>query len=182
MSILRVGPWGNLAEWYKPEPFDTTIDSNYYPINCALENWNDLTNTWACFATTESGFISVDPDYTYSKVGLGEEVSKTSDGGGFRPNPTVNFKFCYQATDEFNVNLNWSFTGSGANTNFPNLFWSYSTIDGDTDSYFNTPANSGTEIIVLPPATLGFVTATVQGYLTDFQNVLVTTASLSKPA
>jgi len=180
MSILRVGPWGNLDEWYKPEPFDTTIDSIYYPINCALENWNDLTNTWACFAITDSGFIDEDPDYTYSKVGLGEEVSKSSNAALLRFTPTVSFNFCYQATDEFNVNFNWAFTGNSFE-NFPSLSWSYTTIDGDTGSYFNTPADSGTEIIVLKPTTLGIVNASVSAYDFNFTTI-TTTASLSKPA
>ena len=178
MSILRVGPWGNLNEWYKPEPSDTTIDSIYYPINCALEDWPS--QTWACFAVTESGFVSVDPDYTYSKADLGEVVSKTSDNSLMRYTPTVLLQFCYQATDEFNVNLNWEFTGDTGD-NFGNLSWAYSTIDGDSDSYFNTPGVSGTEIIVLPPATLGIVRAQVQGYLTDFDSTITTNASFSKP-
>ena len=118
MSILRVGPWGNPNEWYKPEPFDTTIDSSYYPINCALEDWPS--QTWAWFATTDSGFVSTDPDYTYSKADLGEVVSKTSDASLTRYTPTVLLVFCYQATEEFNVNLNWEFTGDTGD-NFPSL-------------------------------------------------------------
>ena len=178
MSILRVGPWGNLNEWYKPAPFDTTIASIYYPINCALEDWPN--QTWASFAITDSGFTS-DPDQIYAKADLGESVSKTSDGSLLRVTPTVQFYFCYQATNEFNINFNWEFTGEITNNNFPSLSWSYSTIDGQSDSYFNTPGDSGTEIIVLPATTLGIVHAYVQGYIFDFSKDITTTASLSAP-
>tara|TARA_R110001606_G_scaffold268561_1_gene417287 strand:- start:206 stop:742 length:537 start_codon:yes stop_codon:yes gene_type:complete len=178
MSILRVGPWGNLDEWYKPEPFDTTIDSIYYPINCALEDWPS--QTWACFAITDVGFAAFDPEYIYSKADLGEVISRTDEAGQFGYTPTVVLVFCYQATEEFNVNLNWEFTGATSD-NYPFLDWAYSTIDGDSGSYHNTPGDSGTEIIVLPPATLGIVRAVVQGYLTDFTKTLTTNASFSKP-
>jgi hypothetical protein len=178
MSILRVGPWGNLNEWYKPAPFDTAIASIYYPINCALEDWPN--QTWASFAITDSGFPS-DLDETFSKAGLGESVSKTSDGSLLRVTPHVSFYFCYQATDAFNVNFNWSFTGEIENNNYPDLSWNYLTIDGRANTYFNTPGDSGTEIIALPEATLGIVHARVGGYAFDFDRDITVTASLSKP-
>lgn len=172
MAILRAGPWGNLVSPHEDVPNDTTVDSSYYPVNCALDDWPN--QTWASFTVTDDGFQSFD-DEIYATAGLGESVSRTGDGA-----PIVQFFFCYQATDEFSINFNWEFTGDIDN-NFPNLSWSYSTIDGQSDSYFDTPGNSGTEIIVLPATTLGIVHAYVQGYLLNFSQEMTTTASLSAP-
>jgi hypothetical protein len=172
MAILRAGPWGNLISPHEDVPDDTTVDSYYYPINCALNDWPN--QTWASFTITDSGFSSA-PDETYATADLGESVSRTGDGM-----PIVQFFFCYQATNEFSINFNWAFTGDITN-NYPNLSWSYSTIDGQSDSYFDTPANSGTETIVLPATTLGIVHTYVQGYLFNFLQEMTTTASLSAP-
>ena len=178
MAILRAGPWGNLNDSHKDEPAIIDENTDIYPVNCALGDWPN--QTWACVAETVA-WNWEGPNYIFSKVGLGEEVSRSTVPALQRYTPVVTFKFCYQATDEFNINLNWSFTGSFNEEPNSNLSWSYSTIDGDQDSYLNTQADSGTEIIVLPKATLGIVTAYVQGYGTDV-DPLTLTASLSKPA
>jgi len=177
MAILRAGPWGNLIDSFQDVPAATNVELDYYPVNLALGDWPN--QTWACFATTDQGFIVGDPYYIYSKANLGEEVSRNASGElGYTP--TVNLQFCYQATNQFDVNFNWSLIGPPGG--LPSLYWSYTTIEGLTDSFFNTPEDSGTEIISLPPTTFGYVSASIQGYLLDPLDLLTVIASFSAPA
>jgi len=177
-NILRAGPWGNLTSAHEDVPADVSVPLGIYPVNCALNDWPN--QVWAAYYSAYNE-IQDDTDTEYGLAGLGHEVSKTSDSSLFYFTPGVSFVFCYQATDPFDIDFNWGFIGAGFEYNFPDLSWSYETINGDSDSFFTTPTNSGTETISLPAATFGLVSAYVSGYLLDFDKVLTVTASLTNP-
>lgn len=176
MAILRAGPWGNLTESFNDVPSDTSVELDIFPVNCAKDDWPN--QAWAAYGVTSSAFPGEPSDAEYGVVALGESLSKTSDGATLEVTPEVTFIFCYQATGEFDVTFNWEFTGDTGD-NFPSLFWTYETLNGRRDSFFDTPLNSGSEVITLPPATFGQVTCNVMGYLVDFDNQITLTASLS---
>ena len=176
MAILRAGPWGRLTEPFNDVPDDTSVDLAIFPVNCAKGDWPN--QTWGARYAKYSSFQGQPSDAEYGVVGLGESVSQTSDSATLKFVPGVSFNFCYQATGEFDVTLNWEFTGERED-NFGDLSWSYETINGDSDSYFNTPTQTGFEVITLPATTFCQVSCTVQGYLLDFDKDITVTASLT---
>ena len=147
MAILRAGPWGNLSSPHE----DPIVDLNpgfppypnitIYPVNCAKGNWPN--QDWGAIATT----FTDDYYEEYFLRGLNDTVTIY----GF--NGYINFDFCYQATQEFDIDITWLITATG--TYLPDISWNYNTIEGTNDSYFNTPADSGTETVTLPASTLG---------------------------
>lgn len=177
MAILRAGPWGNLNNTHEDVPSDTSVGLNIYPVNCALSDWPN--QDWAAyFISYDSLGSGSEPSSLYGVSDLGESVSRSSNSSLDLFTPVVEFYFCYQATESFDIDFNWEFTGT--NNNFPSLSWSYATIEGDVDSYFNTPASSGTEVISLPATSFGKVICSVEGYLSlSGQGELTVTASLS---
>ena len=175
MAILRAGPWGNLSSPHEDEPAIIDEDTVIYPVNIAKGNWPN--QAWGAVYSLDRSFGYLDP-YEYGLVSLGGEKTVTT-GGAYPFDNAIGFSFCYQATEALTIDFNWDFTGSGAADNFPSLGWSVQPIDGPSDSYFNTPADSGTEIIALPATTLGIVYAYVQGYDTGASGDLTLTSSLS---
>ena len=165
MAILRAGSWGSLTNPHANPVTDFTTVPSVYPVNCAKNNWPN--QNW--------GALCIKYDYLEPVGGLvaslGEDVSIESSIFD------ISFEFCYQATQEFEINFNWAFTGAGVSSNYPNLYWEYQTKNGASDSFFNTPADSGTETIMLPASTFGFVGMYLGGY--TFGEFVIATASLS---
>ena len=164
MAILRAGSWGSLTNPHANPVTDFTTVPSVYPVNCAKNNWPN--QNW--------GALYIKNDYVEEVSGLaslGEDVSIEGDICN------ITFDFCYQATQEFEINFNWAFTGAGASSNYPNLYWAYQTKNGASDSFFNTPADSGTETIMLPASTFGQVYMIVGAY--TFGEFVRVTASLS---
>ena len=166
MAILRAGPWGNLNSTHEDPWTDFSQEPTHYPVNCAKSNWPN--QDWKTVYVLDS-----DPggNIYYGTTSLGANVGIS--GSIY---PYIQLIFCYQATQGFDVDFNWTITGS----NFaPTLTWDYETIEGDTDSFFNTPANSGTETISLPATTFGFVAAYIDAYKFDFLGSVTMEASWS---
>ena len=144
MAILRAGPWGELGDEFQ-DPVGTPTGVDPSPVNCAKNNWpnQDWGAVYEIDIETASG-----PEYEYGVVGLGEDVV----GEGYLiANRII---FCWQATEEFDINLNWDI-GSDYGGFPPNLYWVYQTIEGDSDSDYNYPSTSGTETVTLPATTFG---------------------------
>lgn len=145
MAILRAGPWGELGDEFQDPVAGTPTGVDPSPVNCAKNNWpnQDWGAVYEIEIETASG-----TEYEYGVVGLGEDVVGE---GYFLENSIV---FCWQATEEFQINLNWDM-GSDYGGFPPYLYWEYQTIEGDSDSDFDTPINSGTETVTLPATTFG---------------------------
>jgi hypothetical protein len=137
MSILRAGPWGNLVSPHEDVPAIIDEDTDIYPVNCAKGDWPN--QPWA--ALVEKFVFGEE----YAIKGLNDTVTINTDFG------YIDFHFCYQATQAFDININWLITATGLY--FSEIYWIYNTIEGTSDSYFNTPADSGTETVTLPAST-----------------------------
>lgn len=156
MAILRAGPWGDNNDSFQDEPTDqpcsiiwgqppTCTIPNYYPVNCADKDW--VNDKWKALALSDG----LDPSYNFSTessiVELGDSASAYSDLA------SVEFKFCYQATDDFSLTLHWSVPGF---SQFETLGfnWSYNILDGGANSgNVSNLAGSGSSSIDFPAAT-----------------------------
>jgi hypothetical protein len=168
MAILRAGPWGNFTESFNDVPSDTSVGLSISPVNCAKSDWPN--QDWGARYEEYTG---PDTDQVYGVASLGQDVVVTSNVWG---TCQVVFEFCYQATQEFDVNFTWEFTGVTIG-NFPDIGWTIFPMGEPFDSYFDTPADSGIKTITLPPSTFCRVSAFITGYGPG--EGLIVTASLS---
>lgn len=167
MAILRAGPWGRINDPRQNVWTDFEQEPTAFPVNCAKNDWTN--QVWG--AVYEKNAFFPDEEFAeYGLAGLGENVTVVSPFY-----PAIVFTFCYQATQPFDVNFNWSFTDS--NLLFPTLSWDYQTMEGNSDGFFITPQDSGTEVIPLPASTFGFVNAIVDAVV--FQDEATLTSSLT---
>ena len=154
MPILRAGPWGNLNNPHVDEPAVKDDQTNIYPVNCARSDWPN--QPWTLLYNKNS-----DISISTGTAALGSPV--TADGVIYA---TVNLDFNWQATEAFDVTLQWDIT-STSNSVFPTLEWFWDTIEGTGDYYFDTPSDSGTIDITLPASTFGTVRAYIDGIDTN---------------
>ena len=159
MAILRAGPWGNLNNPHEDEPAVKDNQTNIYPVNCARGDWPDqpwrLLYNRSTENTTDTGTAAL------GSLIVGEDIIFAH----------VYFDFNWQATQDFDVTLQWDITSlQSGNPVYPTLVWDYYTIEG-TESYnFDTPLDSGSIDITLPASTFGTFSASVDaidtyGYL-----------------
>jgi len=156
MAILRAGPWGNLDSPHEDEPAVKDDQTDIYPVNCARSDWTN--QPWRLLGNANSD-ISIDT----GTAALGSPI--TAEGDIYA---TVSLDFNWQATQDFDVTLQWDITTSNPDGSiFPSLEWQYNTIEGTGDYFFNTPTDNGTIDITLPASTFGTFSAYVEGIDTD---------------
>ena len=151
MAILRAGPWGSLSSPHESEP--AVIDENtvIYPVNCARGDWPN--QPWRLLYTENS-----DITINTGTAALGSPI--VANGVIYA---NVYLDFNWQATEAFDVTLQWDITSASGNTILPSLEWQYNTIEGTSDYFFNTPTDSGGIDITLPASTFGTFSAYVDG-------------------
>jgi hypothetical protein len=155
MAILRAGPWGNLNSPHVDEPAVKDVLTSIYPVNCARGDWPNQPWRLLYFEDTD---ISINT----GTAALGSPI--VANGVVFA---TVSLDFNWQATEAFDVTLQWDITSTSGNTIFPSLEWQYNTIEGTADYFFITPTVSGSIDITLPASTFGTFSAYVDGIDTD---------------
>ena len=78
---------------------------------------------------------------------------------------TIEFRFCYQATASFNIDVVWAFTESGTG-NVTSIYGDvvYQELGGSVvSSVFSSPGLTGSESVTLPASTFCEVTCLVSG-------------------
>ena len=150
MAILRAGPWGNLDSPHEDEPAVKDDQTDIYPVNCARSDWPN--QPWRLLGNANSD-ISIDT----GTAALGSPI--VAEGDIYA---TVYLDFNWQATQDFDVTLQWDITSTSSSV-FPALVWQYYTIEGTEDYFFNTPTDNGTIDITLPASTFGNFSAYVDG-------------------
>ena len=72
--------------------------------------------------------------------------------------------FNWQATEAFDVTLQWDMTSTQSGSAiYPLLEWEYYTIEGTGEYVFDTPSDSGSINITLPASTFGNFSAYTEG-------------------
>jgi len=157
MSILRAGPWGDLSDSFQDEPTDQPCSLEngqptpagctvplIFPVNAANKDWTN--HPWKALAISDGLSTSYNFLYASSVVLLGEDADAYGDLCN------VEFKFCYQATADFSLTINWDVPGfsqfeqCGVN-------WFYNILEGGSNSgtYSNLSGN-GSQAIDFPMA------------------------------
>ena len=154
MAILRAGPWGNLSSPHEDEPAVKDDQTDIYPVNCARGNWPN--QPWRLLYNENS-----DIGINTGTAALGSPI--VADGVIYA---TVDLDFNWQATEDFDVTLQWDITSTSSSV-FPTLEWQYNTIEGTGDYFFDTPLDSGTIDITLPASTFGTFSAYADGIDTN---------------
>jgi hypothetical protein len=152
MAILRAGPWGNLNNPHQDEPAVKDDQTNIFPVNCARGNWTN--QPWRLLYKANS-----DIDITTGTAALGSPIVANGDIYA-----TVLLYFNWQATQDFDVDLQWDITSTDVGNVYPTLEWQWYTIEGTNDYLFDTPADVGTDTITLPASTFGTFWAYVDGF------------------
>jgi len=148
MAILRAGPWGSLTETHADPVTDFSVEPTVFPVNCAKDDWPN--QVWgAVYSKTAASTTE------HELAELNETISAS---GTF---PVIEMQFCYQSTQGFDIEVNWDIVFT--DFSLPDISWSYTTIEGSSDSFFNTPADSGTETVTLPASTFGVFGAALGG-------------------
>ena len=152
MPILRAGPWGNLNNPHVDEPAVKDDQTNIYPVNCARGNWPNQPWRLLYNKNTDIGINT-------GTAALGSPV--TANGGIYA---AVDFDFNWQATEAFDVTLQWDMTSTQSGSSiYPTLEWRYITIEGTVYYFFDTPLDSGSMDITLPASTFGNFSAYTEG-------------------
>ena len=151
MAILRAGPWGNLDSPYENEPAVKDDQTNIYPVNCARADWPN--QPWRLLYT-ENTDIGIET----GTAALGSPIVANGVGDA-----AVFLDFNWQATQDFEVDLQWDITSTDVGGVYPTLEWQWNTIEGTNDYLFDTPTDSGTDTITLPASTFGTFRAYVHG-------------------
>ena len=146
-----------MADQHFDVPADTSVELGIYPVNCAKNDWPN--QVWTAYYTKTIDFT----DTGYGTVALDETISSDTDFGYIR------MELCYQATQDFDIDINWLITATGSF--LPDLSWIYNTIEGGSDSFFNTPADSGTETATLPASTFGYFSASIGIGSSDIETI-----------
>ena len=152
MAILRAGPWGNLNSPHEDEPAVKDDETNIYPVNCARSNWTN--QPWLLLYNEYSDNF----DITTGTAALGSPIVANGVVSA-----SVFIDFNWQATEDFDVDLQWDITSTDASGVFPTFEWQWETIEGTSDSLFDTPTDSGSDTITLPASTFGTFRAYVDG-------------------
>lgn len=150
MPILRAGPWGNLNNPHQDEPAVKDDQTNIFPVNCAKVDWPN--QPWRLLYNKNN-----DIGISTGTAALGSPIV----GNGVIYSG-VSLEFNWQATEDFEITLQWDITSTQASL-YPTLQWQYTTIEGTSDFFFDTPADNGTIDITLPASTFGSFSANVDG-------------------
>ena len=122
----------------------------FSPVNCAKTDWASGA-TWGAYF--ERGESSIGTDEV-GVVALGETKSQPAEiEGSF-----VLMRFCYQATQEFTIDLNWSSPAGGG-------IWQVTalTLEGGIPVKSGAASGSGSETITLPASSFGRVQGSING-------------------
>lgn len=145
IGIIRAGPYGHIGPPRGTHTFESAGAVDSYPVNCAKADWPD--QPWAALwvRSAQAGLP------TTGSIALGDTIEVK------RATAVIIVNFCYQATQEFEINVSGTVGEADRGVNLSTLKSSIFTLEGDTidtDEVVDVPS-SFDKTYNLPPTVFG---------------------------
>lgn len=130
IGIIRAGPYGHIGPPRGTQPFESAGAAGSYPVNCAKADWPD--QPWEALWSRSSQLAPNAGLPTTGSIALGGTIEVK------RATAFIVVNFCYQATQEFGLNVSSTIGDADRGVSLSTLSSSIFTLEGDT---INTSEN-----------------------------------------
>lgn len=124
IGIIRAGPYGHVGPPRGTQPFESAGAADAYPVNCAKADWPDQPWEALWVRSTQLPLDAGIP--TTGSIALGGNIEVK------RSTAFIIVNFCYQATQEFEINVSGTVGDADRGVSLSTLSSSIFTIEGDT--------------------------------------------------